>query len=360
VARAAPLLGVLAFVASPAVVSVHAYAWSEPLFLLLAILSLRSQEKLLQEPGAKTLLIAAALAALACLTRYLGVALVLSGALTLVTVRRLLLGAAYAALSLVPLGLWLLRNHGATGSFTGGRAASGRGLPELIREAAATLGGWIVPAGSLRTAALVALLAAGAVVALRSGFDRADRPWLAFAAVYLVLVLALARAVAFDPLTTRLLAPLVPPVAILAARRLDLRQRGLAVALALLLVAGPALVTARDLVHATAVSRGRGYRAARWRETEAVRMAALGQGPFARGGILYSDAPDVLFLYSGRPVRYLPRSAAELAQLREGAIVLVGVNPTLPGLADPAGSPLFRVERTLGRGAVLVPAGDPR
>lgn len=360
VARAAPLLGVLAFVASPAVISVHAYAWSEPLFVLLVLLSLRSQERLLEEPGAKALLAAAAWTALACLTRYLGLALVLSGALVAMTSRRRLLGPAYAALSVAPLGLWLLRNLSVTGSLAGNRAASGRELPELIREAAATFGGWIVPVTSLRIAALLALLAVGVTVALRSGFDQADRPWLAFAAVYFVMVVALARAVAFDPLTTRLLVPLVPPVAILAGRRFDPRQRALAGALALLLVAGPALVTARDLVHAAAVARGRGYRAARWREAEAVRMAAAGQGPFARDGIIYSDAPDVLYLYSGRPVRYLPREGSDLSELRGGSIVLVGVNPTLPGLIDPSGSPLFRVERTLGRGAVLVPAGDLR
>jgi hypothetical protein len=107
--------------------------------------------------------------------------------------------------------------------------------------------------------------------------------------------------------------------------------------MALLLVAGPALATARELVFVATVTKGRGYRAARWRETEAVRMAVLRQGPFAGDGIIYSDAPDVLSLYSGRPVRYLPEEAADLAELREGSIVLVGVNPTLPNRIDPAG-----------------------
>lgn len=358
VARAAPLVGALVFAVSPAVVSVHAYAWSEPLFLLLAILSLRSQERLLEEPGRKTLLIAAALAALACLTRYLGVALVISGALTLLAHRRRLAAFAYAALSAVPLGLWLLRNQSVAGTLAGRRSASGRGLPELLREAAETVGGWIVPVTSLRIAALAALLALGVVLVRRS--DRADRPWIAFAAVYLMLVLVLARAVAFDPLTTRLLVPLVPPVAVVAARRWNPGKPALATATALLLVAGPALVTARDLVYAARVTEGRGFRAARWRDTEAVRMAALRQGPFAEPGIIYSDAPDVLALYSGRPVRYLPETEADLARIEEGSIVLVGRNPTLPNLIDPTGSPLFRVERTLGRGAVLLPAGDLR
>lgn len=360
VARTAPLLGVLAFVVSPAVVSIHSYALSEPLFLLLAILSLKSQERLLEESGSKTLLIAAAMAALACLTRYLGIALVISGALTLIVSRRRLLGLTYAALSVTPLGLWLLRNYSMTGTLTGNRTASGRDLTELIREAAMTLGGWIVPVSSLRIVAFLALLAVGVILAFRSNFDRSDRPYIAFAAVYLCMLLVLAWSVAFDPLTTRLMVPLVISVVILAFRRLDPRKRGLAGVMALLLVAGPALVTARDLVYVTTVTQGRGYRAARWRETEAVRMAALGQGPFSGEGIIYSDAPDVLYLYSGRPVRYLPEEGTNLAKLREGSIVLVGVNPTLPNLIDPTGSPLFRVERTLGRGAVLLPTGDLR
>lgn len=358
VARMAPLLGVLAFVVSPAVVSVHSYAWSEPLFLLLLILALRSQERLLEEPGSKTLLIAAAVTALACLTRYLGAALLISGALTLIASRKRLHGLAYAALSAIPPGLWLLRNQSVTGTLTGNRATSGRGLPELIREASTAVGGWFVPVTSLRIVALLALLALGVIAGRR--LDRADRPWIAFAAVYLMMAFVLARIVAFDPLTTRLLVPIVPPMAILAARRFDRGKPVLAGAMALLLVAGPALVTVRNLAYVAKVTQGHGYRAARWRETEAVRMAALGQGPFAGEGIIYSDAPDVLSLYSGRPVRYLPEESTDLAQLREGSIVLVGLNPTLQNLIDPTGSPLFRVERTLGRGAVLLPAGDLR
>jgi hypothetical protein len=356
----ASLLGALIFLVSPAVVMVHGYAWSEPLFLLLVLLSLKAQERLLAESGPARLASAAALTGLACLTRYLGVTLAVSGALTLAGRKRPLQALAYAGLSLAPLGLWLLRNQSVAGSLAGQHTASGRDLPELIREAARTLGGWIVPLdGPLpKYAALAALLALG--VALFRSAGREDLPWLAFLGIYLLAVIALARAVAFDPLTTRLLAPAVPPLVVLAARRLVPGRTVLAAAVMVLLVAGPALVTAREVAYAALVTKGRGYRAAKWRETEAVRMAALRQGPFAEDGITYSDAPDVLFLYSGRPVRYLPKESAALAEMREGSIVLVGVNPTFPDLIDPTGSPLFRVERTLGRGAVLLPAGDPR
>ena len=356
----APLLGALIFLASPAVVMVHGYAWSEPLFLLLVLLSLRAQERLLAEPGPARLASAAALTGLACLTRYLGVTLAVSGALALTGRRRPLQALAYAGLSVTPLGLWLLRNRSVAGSLAGERAASGRELPELIREAARTLGGWMVPLDSPlpKYGALAALLALSFVLFRSAGLQ--DVPWLAFLGVYLLALIVLARTVAFDPLTTRLLAPIVPSLAVLTARRFVPGKTVLAAAVVVLLLAGPALVTARELAYSALVTKGRGYRAAKWRETEAVRMAALGQGPFARDGIIYSDAPDVLFLYSGRPVRYLPQEGSQLANLREGSIVLVGVNPTLPDLIDPAGSPLFRVERTLGRGAVLVPAGDSR
>ena len=360
----APLLGSLIFLASPAVVLVHGYVWSEPLFLLLVLLSLQAQERLLAEPGPGRLVSAAALTGLACLTRYLGATLVVSGALALAGRRRPLQALAYAALSAAPLGLWLIRNRIVAGSLTGERTASGRELPELIREAARTLGGWMVPLdGPLpRYAALAALLALGAFL-LRSA-AREDVPWLAFLGVYLLAVISLARIVAFDPLTTRLLVPVVPSLAVLAARRLVPGRRVLAAAGVVLLIAGPALVTARELAYAALVTKGRGYRAAKWRETEAVRLAERGQGPFAGDGTLYSDAADLLSLYSGRPVRFLPAASTPPAELRRAmadrgsAIVLV--RPTLPGLLgreDLLRSPFFRLERTLGQGAVLVPAG---
>jgi hypothetical protein len=367
-AEPAPLLGALAFAVSPAVVSVHGYAWSEPLFLFLAVLSLKAQEKLLETPGGRTLVTAAALTGLACLTRYLGVTLAVSGALALAARRRPLHAFSYAGLSVVPLSLWLLRNWTLTGSLAGKRAASGRELPDLIREVSGTLGGWLVPVDGL-TLRIAALLVAAAIlgwVLFAGGIERSERsdlPWLAFAGVYLVTVTTLASAFSFDPLSTRLLAPIVPALAVPAARRLGAlarRRKALASALAVVLLAGPTLVTVRELAYAALVSKGRGYRAARWRETEAIRLAALRQGPFADGRTIYSDAADVLSFYSERPVRYLPRTLEELDR-KDAVIVLAGMNPTLPGLIDAESlraSPRFRVERTLGAGAVLVPAGD--
>jgi hypothetical protein len=360
----APLLGVLIFLASPAVVGVHGYVWSEPLFLLLVLLSLQAQERLLAEAGPGRLASAAALTGLACLTRYLGVTLAISGALALAGRRRPLQALAFAGLSTAPLGLWLLRNRSVAGSLAGELVASGGELSDLLREAARTLGGWMVPldASLPKYAALAALLALGAGL-LRSP-RREDLPWLAFLGVYLAAVIALARAVAFDPLTTRLLVPVVPPLAVLAARHFVLGRNVLAAAGAVLLLGGPALVTARDLAYAAVVTKGRGYRAAKWRETEAVRLAVRGEGPFAGDGPLYSDAADLLYLYSGRPVRYLPEASTPPEELRRAmqdrgsAIVLV--RPTLPGLLgreDLLRSSLFGVDRKLGQGAVLLPSG---
>jgi hypothetical protein len=355
-----PLLGALILLASPAVIGVHAYVWSEPLFLLLVLLALRAQERMLAEPGAGHLAGAAALAGLACLTRYLGVTLAVSGALTLVVRRRPLQALSYAALSVAPLGLWLLRNRSVAGTFTGRRGAGGEGVLEPVRQALDTLGGWLVPMDG-RAAHLGALVLAAVVLAwaLRGGMGRAALPWLAFVGVYLVVMVALAATVSFDPLGDRLLAPVVPALAVLAARSPAAvpvpGKAAPAVALAILLVAAPALVTARSVAYAALVTKGRGYRAARWRELDAVRLARQVQGT------LYSDAADVLFLDSGRPVRYLPEASAPVEELyrRSPTIVLTG-QPTRPGLLgrdELLRSGLFRVERTLGRGAVLLPVG---
>ena len=192
-----------------------AFALTETLFILFALLALLAAERFLEGERRAALLWAGLFTALACLTRYLGIALVLAIVLLLAlqggaTLRRRAQHIAlYALLALAPLGLWLLRNYLLLGSLTGRRSYDvvtfGESIWQTLEALAEWTGGvalaegivgpgWSSALNFLAAAALL-LLAAGVIYGLgiggRKGAGRGDwRPLYVFglfALVYLVL-----------------------------------------------------------------------------------------------------------------------------------------------------------------------------
>lgn len=157
-------------------------ALSEAPFILLATLTLVQVDAFLREGRRSALLWAVAFAALACLTRYLGVALIpvvalvpfLRGGVPLGG--RVRLAAACALMMAAPLALWALRNAllvGEPDGLSGGETTS---VPETLGYTLETLSAWLLPyaptdrfqdAASALAGALLLLLAVLAVRAFR-------------------------------------------------------------------------------------------------------------------------------------------------------------------------------------------------
>ncbi len=103
------------------------WVWSETLFIMLVTLALVWTDRFMRDDRGVQLIAVAAFTALACLTRYMGVALV--GAVILLLIfqhgaavpQKLRRMAVYSLISLAPIGLWMLRNFLLVGSLTGKR-----------------------------------------------------------------------------------------------------------------------------------------------------------------------------------------------------------------------------------------------
>ena len=117
----------LAFALAPVVAEVAYRVWSEPTFILFTTLTLLQIDKFLNASKRSSLIWAAAFTALACMTRYIGVALI---ALTLGLLlfqrgpavgEKLKRMAIYAAIATAPIGVWLIRNYLLTTTLTGPR-----------------------------------------------------------------------------------------------------------------------------------------------------------------------------------------------------------------------------------------------
>ena len=211
------------------------YAMSETTFILFATLSLVRIDGFLLGGKRTDLVWAGVFTALACLTRYLGVTVVVA-VLPLLLIRpgvalldRVKQSAAYALISLTPVGLWMLRNALLTGKPTGAQGPSNDTLPDILSATLADLSRWAVlwlPSDAVRIAAsalaAMVLLAMAILVwyaSLRSRRSSdASQQWTSlslfggFALVYLG-ILVVVQAVTFgEPAGGRYLYPMYIPL----------------------------------------------------------------------------------------------------------------------------------------------------
>ena len=144
--------GALALALSLPMARIASEGLSEPLFMLLALLALIQADRLLREGKGSALLWAALFAALACLTRYIGIALL--GVIMLLLLAQPRIGlmrkarriVVFLAIAAAPTALWMLRNFTQWETFTGHRDFPVRPLPELLEQTLGVLTGWAFPA----------------------------------------------------------------------------------------------------------------------------------------------------------------------------------------------------------------------
>lgn len=234
-------LGGLAAALSPTLVGEAAWALSETLFILLTTSTLVNIGKFLKDGDRPALFWAAVLTALTCLTRYLGVALVATVALLLILQPKAVLSAKmkrcakYGLISLLPLGLWLLRNHHLSGTFFGPREGEAvhYSLSQVLNGVLSGLALWVfpdLPAGRLPAEALAAVLvvglalssAIGCLAITGRGDFRATYASASFAVIYVgALALSMLVGTIGVGVQPRYLVPIYLPVLFIAFFALD-------------------------------------------------------------------------------------------------------------------------------------------
>ena len=341
--RVLAVLGCLAVASSLPLMGIASYAYSETAFLLFAILALTRADRYFADGRAASLAWAAAFTALACATRYSGVAIAAVIAAGLVLERR---GSpsrkamrlwAYGLASAAPLCIWMARNILETGWVVEPARQVELSLSEAAAGIARTVGAWMLhdarPHGALGAAALL-LLAAGAgrraarmlsrapgagerSFLLFGGFACAYAPFYAWTTVY---------GYTWHGVQPRHLLPMYLPVlfaALLAADRLAGAGRGHAplrvLAAGLLLwVFWGAYPPIRDVLrgrlpaHVAAGPLERAADSEAARRSEVVRYLRADAG---RGGTVWSNAKDWLEIHAGGMARHssLPEGRSDAA-----------------------------------------------
>ncbi len=217
---------------------------TEPLFILFTLLALMQMESFLNRRTAWTALaLSAFFAALAAVTRYMGITVIFAGVLVILARRempmyaKLKYAAAYGAISSIPLAIVLAHNWLVSGTLTGGRSlvASGQSLSDSLGQIYAVFGQWAFPIvmsddfySLLWAVGLVVLGAAVFFIVSRKG--RAAKPPFSvglvlpfgvFALVYLTVIVLVAPFTVGQEIDSRYLAPVYAPLLLVAALVLD-------------------------------------------------------------------------------------------------------------------------------------------
>jgi hypothetical protein len=129
--------------------SIFVMVWSEPLFVLLALVFVVQSQILLTEPSWPRLILLAVVIGAACLTRYIGISLIITAVIMLALNRRINLKRRFFAamllttLSFLPVAAWLLRNYVRTGTLTGQRPRYTHGYGWLLTKTGRKLLEWV-------------------------------------------------------------------------------------------------------------------------------------------------------------------------------------------------------------------------
>jgi hypothetical protein len=299
-------LGILAAGAvliCPVLLRVGTIAWSEPLYIAFTLATLVALAEHLESRAMAPLVLAAATASLAVLTRYIGLVLVIAAVPLILRgagipiSRRARYALVYVVVALTPVAVWVARNAFLTGTLTGRRSwTSVAAHPPLF----------ISPFSAVGWTALAILAAIGLGAALRRGGGAGGMEAFALAlGVYLIGILYFAFRGASNPLDFRLLSPAVVPAIVVSemlAARWGLIPRRLhpflwiGVGAAALFV-----VTARRTIRMVRQGAG-GYATSAWASSPLVRR--LQDGPaLAR---LFSNTPEALYYWAGIPAASTP------------------------------------------------------
>jgi len=307
-----------------AIWDVALHAWTEPLYNLMALVFLMKIPSAAGGGRWRAILLMGLLAAAAWLLRYVGVTLVVTGGLFilfgshLAPFRRIKRAAAFGALASAPALLWMLRNQMLMGQMAGERSPSDFGLPQNLARVA-KIAWWMVPEswGKWLPAGLLALLVVLLVWhSYRGRSQRVQRyrglrsAMLIYSALYLIVLVYTSTRYAFEPIHSRYLMPVLPPLLVWLALWMDERFDRLPIrslqwvlgGLLMLWLVFPAAVSTR-MLHEARTHGIDVFGAPEWRGW--ALWDWLHGSP--REAVLISNGADAVHYFTGLPVRLAPR-----------------------------------------------------
>ena len=324
------LLGGVAILFGVPQIAVATYAWSEPLFNLLVLIFLTIVIRR-QRLDRRAVVFLGVVTALACLTRYIGFSLVATGLVLILAQRdklktRLINSLSFGAISVLPVGIWLVRNWVVSGTLFGPRAPSRYSLFENLDYTCSSIFSWFLPDNAFPVCWMSIAVMIGVLAIIRksrdgissnAGLTRIAQPSL-FIVTYASFLVITSTTTAYDRIDTRLLSPISIPLIIAFMFALDAASKWagtlprrprlaimvLAVPCALVFAIVPISETLLS-VKAKAEQGAGGYNSRPWRQSETI--AYLNKTSLQEEGTIYSNRADALYILAGIEAHTLPQ-----------------------------------------------------
>jgi hypothetical protein len=324
----APVLSCI--VLSPALLEDYSMLWSETIFILLVLLFMMTMHRYFQNHSTKSLVIAALITSIACVTRYAGITIIATGGIVLLMDMKLpwqkkfvhiLL---FSLISPVFLIINLIRNYLVSGTLTGHRERSLTSLAGNMKDVGETFCDWLPflhqheTAGTWVALLVIAALTFACIQQFLSKRRIADYLAMSagFSLLYIVFMIATATLSRFEELNSRFMSPVFIPllwcgsywvIELLQESRKSIHKWWAIAGFVLFLSFQYNQLAANyetwDEVKDDGIP---GYTEDDWKFSDTVQFIEADSLPFKKNYVIYSNAPDAVYFFTRRLAKYLP------------------------------------------------------
>jgi hypothetical protein len=317
-------MGVILVMLSNILQDLATKAWSENLFILLTIITLLYLEKYMLKRTWSSLIILSISAGCAYLTRFIGVSLIMSGAITLFLLpwdkvrARFKAAFIFTSISSAPIAILIVRNYFIDGTPFGNRTPGGPSFSENLELLFSTLINWgYFPTKSIPSKLFFLFLFTLLVVIFISFLSKSIfakikfthalvNPVTIFILLYLSFLLYTTSSFVIDPISERFVSPIYIPVTLLFLVIIDLLlepARGkisivivnaiLVSSLTIWVLSSPLKGTIRNTRYWMKEGTG-GYTSNEWRNSELIKyIQSIHLEP---GQVVYSNEGEILYI----------------------------------------------------------------
>jgi len=346
------LLGTISILISFALIQLSIMVLSESLFIFLVLLFLYYFDEYKTKGNISSLILFAAAASLACLTRYIGVILILTGVINILFQKSKLFKEklqhiiVFIFITCLPIGLWIIRNIVLSKTFVGQRADSSYTLYDNITFLVNTILQWFLPfevagwqlfASSLIIFVLLLLL----IIWWRKKnwiYINELYPVFIFIILYSVIILITSTTTAYDHIANRLLSPIHIPAIIIIFFVFDkvliwlsgYFSQKLVTALFIVIVlswytypVGKTIYIINDYIK----SSGFGYNSINWDKKETIKYIT-DHKELSGKYTFYSNVPEAVYILTNIQTRWSP------AKTLYNSPQLININSNLKEIWD--------------------------
>lgn len=326
------ILGTISILVSFVLIQISFIALSEPLFILFVILYLHYFDIYREKKTITSLLLFSTAVTLSCLTRYVGIIIILAGTISIFIWGRKNLKEKFLhiifflIITLLPTGLWILRNFLTSGTFVGRRAESSYTFSDNLVFLFNAVLKWYFPiqinAGEmfLFILIIVAGIFGGIVLANKSkkGEIKLGQtgPVFVFILFYSGIIVISSTTTAYDKIANRLLSPIYVPMIIITFLLIDNIFERLSKIfherlISILFLTGiiiwmeyPIMITVNN-VEDYIGQDGWEYSSNAWRDNSVIKYLNS-HNQFETGYTIYSNVPEAVYILANKEARWSP------------------------------------------------------